>query len=77
MRRIRACRLGAPLDLMQKDDFLRAVERAQAEADDALRLRDTLARWAERLLPYLEGHPELTVGTALARFQEESARREA
>ena len=73
LQRIRECRLGAPLDLMHKDDFLRAVERAQAEADDALRLRDTLARWAERLLPHLERDPALTVGAALARFQHESA----
>ncbi len=53
---------------MHRTDFLRAVDKARAEADDALNVRSTLVRWSERLAPYLEDS-DCTIAEALARWK--------
>jgi hypothetical protein len=50
---------------MENDDFLKSVQNARHEADEADSSRDTLVLWAKRLLPYLNDNPHLTIAQAI------------
>lgn len=56
---------GGLLAHMENDDFLKSVQNAQHEADEADSSRATLVLWAQRLLPYLNDNPHLTIAQAM------------
>ena len=59
------------LEHMDRDNFLRSVRRAEHEADDAEKSRETLELWAKRLLPYLNDDPQMTIAAAIDRYKRE------
>jgi|GEM_PF-6831209 hypothetical protein len=59
------------LEHMGRKDFLRSVERAQHESDEANSSRETLVLWAKRLLPYLDANPHMTVAQAIDLYKKE------
>ena len=62
-----------PLTTMRRVDFLRVVRRARAGALQADASRRTLLAWAERLMPYLDRHPDWTLGDALEHYHADCA----
>jgi hypothetical protein len=60
---------GYLLKHMDRDAFLRTVQRAERNPDEANESRQTLLRWAERLLPYLSRDRHMTVAEALDRYK--------
>ncbi|MDQ6926714.1 MAG: hypothetical protein M3154_10835 [Candidatus Eremiobacteraeota bacterium] len=56
------------IDTMRLADFLRTLQRAPHGASDSGDDAATLHKWAERLLPYMERDPVLTVADALERY---------
>jgi hypothetical protein len=59
------------LAAMDRRDFLLSVQRAEEEATNAARVRAVMAAWAQRLAPYLECDPNVTIAEALERYQAE------
>lgn len=62
-----------PLATMHRADFMRVVRRARAGTLHADRSRRTLLAWAERLMPYLDRHPDWTLGDALEQYRADCA----
>jgi hypothetical protein len=59
------------LEHMDRDRFLKTVERAERESDVANESRKTLELWAERLLPYLNADPHMTLADAIDKYKQE------
>jgi hypothetical protein len=62
---------GGLLEHMDRDHFLRSVQRAELESEQAQASRDTLILWAKRLLPYLDANPDLTIAEAIDLYKSE------
>ncbi len=58
------------LRVVERQEFEHIMSRAQAQASNAIEVRDGLLLWAERLLPYLDRDPHMTVAEALQRYQQ-------
>jgi hypothetical protein len=56
------------IDVMHLTDFLRTLQRADKHASGTDEDARTLQKWAERLLPYMELDPSMTVADALERY---------
>jgi len=54
---------------MHRSDFVASVRRAETDAQDAAAVRDSMRLWSDRLAPYLEGDPDLTIADALERYR--------
>jgi len=54
------------IDVMHLTDFLRTLQRADNRTSDED--ANKLQKWAERLLPYMELDPSMTVADALQRY---------
>jgi len=61
------------LEHMEREDFLRTVRRAVRDSDEANQSRRTLVLWSERLAPYLEASPHMTIAEAIDRYNAEHA----
>lgn len=61
------------LGMLERDDFLFAVQRAAADARAARETCEAMLLWAERLKPYLNSDPQMTVAQALQRYREAQA----
>jgi hypothetical protein len=59
------------LEHMGRDHFLKSVQRAELESEEAQTSRDTLILWAKRLLPYLDANPDLTIAEAIDLYKSE------
>ena len=59
------------LEHMDRDAFLKSVHRAEREADEADEAREMLDLWAERLLPYLDADPHMSIAKAIDRYKHE------
>jgi hypothetical protein len=74
-----ALRLRAPgsadlIDAMHKSDLIRTLRRVQSQApgsNDAA----TLETWVQRLVPYMDREPGLTVAEALKKYDADARRR--
>jgi hypothetical protein len=55
------------LATMDRTDFVRTLRRAQAKSPQSHDTK-TLEMWAERLLPFLDREPGLTVAEALEHY---------
>lgn len=56
---------SALLAAMSRREFMESVRRADDEAADAERVRSVLLLWAERLLPFLNRDPGMSVADAV------------
>jgi hypothetical protein len=61
------------LEHMEREDFLRTVRRAMRDSDEANESRRTLVLWSERLAPYLDASPHMTIAEAIDRYNAEHA----
>jgi hypothetical protein len=61
------------LEQMEREDFLRTVRRAVRDSDEANESRRTLLLWSERLAPYLDSNPHMTIAEAIDRYNAEHA----
>lgn len=64
---------GELLEHMDRDVFLKSVRRAERESDEANESRELLELWAQRLLPYLNADPHLSIATAIDKYKQEHA----
>jgi hypothetical protein len=54
---------------MSRREFMKSVRRADDEAVEAAHVRSVLLLWAERLLPFLNRDPDMTVEEALELYR--------
>jgi hypothetical protein len=59
------------LEHMDRDIFLKSVQRAEHESDEANESRETLELWAKRLMPYLDADPHMTIADAIDKYKQE------
>jgi hypothetical protein len=57
------------LEHMGRDRFLKSVQRAEREADEANQSRKTLELWAKRLMPYFDADPDLSMAEAIDKYK--------
>lgn len=63
-----ARRAPSVLDVTDRDAFVRSAQHAEREALEATKAADDLALWVERLKPYFEREPNITVAEAVKRY---------
>ena len=55
-------------------EFSAVLSRAENDAAEAIRIRDDMRRWADRLAPFFESEPSITVAEALSRYRDATAK---